>query len=801
MKLAIMTVAVVMAVAAHSDTVAWWHFDEGEPGAKAVAGTIAPDQAPDLYATPEAMSGTTVYAAGSADYEASAYAPTYTKPFRGRVIYDPVSDTYRTNSAALRFSTARGEYAAYYGGCLKIPGAKSLYAPIEDLNRITVEAFVCTTGGSYNTFGPIAGSVSGDFLAEDWAICTEEEGQIFVRFMGGIYRGNVDPNYKKVNDGAWHHVALTYDGAKVSVYVDHELDRSYDSTATLGFGDNNATYIGGYDTFYNYGYGCRRFPGVIDEVRVSNAALTPAQFLRMRPSADTNVILQISFDPDEYETSPSMAKNQSDAIDPDFQKTFLNVFTVFPEYDASVKAGATVGCGFADDCGIANASAIHFVTNGIGGGSFLRGLEFSNRLVGHPNYTVECFYKSGGQVRGSTLKNRQTLFKLGSDTWLVGAELTWATEYQYMGSGALRITYMDKTLVDAGESDVFRYDGTSDTNLDDGNWHHLAIVIDGDNGEARTYVDGRLSVLRTGYVPATIYNYSIYIGNNALGGGWFDGWVDNFRVTLRALSPSEFLAANPTGAGDASLLALFEENYDFACAQNAAYSVTGTGEARTGGNAPVFAKDSNYDLLLDGTNGINLVKNQYSVYLDRSRIAFPPSDLLENASCTVEFWAKFTGIVDENGAVAADSTSLTDDAPIMSFVPADSPSDRDWHFSRAKDNAEALRIAMDGSSGVFVLPDIVVDGKWHHYALTFEPVNNATNTQVSLWYDYALMGSHSSARALPRRVSGHWLVLGEGPSDEPNLQFKMDSLRFSKGVLPPEKFLVRVPRGLMLIFK
>ena len=55
MKLAIMTSAVVMAVAAHSDTVAWWHFDEGAVGTKAAASTIAPDKAPTLYAAPEAM--------------------------------------------------------------------------------------------------------------------------------------------------------------------------------------------------------------------------------------------------------------------------------------------------------------------------------------------------------------------------------------------------------------------------------------------------------------------------------------------------------------------------------------------------------------------------------------------------------------------------------------------------------------------------------------------------------------------------------------------------------------------------
>ena len=83
-------------------------------------------------------------------------------------------------------------------------------------------------------------------------------------------------------------------------------------------------------------------------------------------------------------------------------------------------------------------------------------------------------------------------------------------------------------------------------------------------------------------------------------GGVFASYADALDVTL---APSEFLAANPTGSGDASLLALFENDYDFTCASNAAYSVTGVGEARTGGTAPAFVKDSRGDLLLDGWGG------------------------------------------------------------------------------------------------------------------------------------------------------------------------------------------------------
>ena len=778
MKLSIMTGAVVMAVAAHSDTVAWWHFDEGAAGTKAAASTIAPDQAPTLYAAPEAMSGTTVYAAGSADYEQSAYAPAYTKPFRGRVIYDPVSGTCRTNSAAMRFSTAKGTYSAECGGCLKIANTKSLYAPIEDSNKITVEAFVCTTGGSYNTFGPIVGSVSGDFLAENWAICTEESGQIFVRFMGEGHRGNTDSKYKKVNDGAWHHVALTYDGAKVSIYVDYVLDRSYDRTATIGFGDKNITYVGGYDTFNN-GYGCRRFPGVIDEVRVSNAALAPEQFLRMRPSADADVILQVSFDPDEYETAPSTAKNFNDVIDPDFKKALFK----------------TTGGSAAYESGIASASSLHFVTNGIGTtGCYLQASNFSGSFVGHTNFTIECFFKAGGRIL-APVGNRHALFRIGSDKWLSYAALCYGDGG---ASGKISVSYKDSTEAD----EVQRY--TYDLNLDDGCWHHLAIVVNSDAGETRTYVDGRFSV-RVPSVPKPFIGYSLFIGGCTLGGGvtkFFDGWMDNFRVTLRALAPSEFLVASPTGAGDTSLLALFENNYDFTCASNATYSVMGTGEARTGGNAPVFVNDSRGDLILGGESGTMRIINEFSSCFDKSRITFPASPVFETESCTVEFWAKFTGIVDGSGSVAADAT-LAQDAPIMRLVRADSPSNADWYLSRSKDAANRLQISMSGGNFAWTLPNMVVDRKWHHYAFVFESDDDDTKTKATLYYDHASLGSPDSDAhgPLPRRVSGHNLMIGEGSYDEPNLQFEMDALRFSKGVLPPERFLARAPSGLMLIIR
>lgn len=790
------------AIPANANTVAWWHFDEGVIGTKAADSAIAPDQAPALYATPEAMSGATVYSAGSANYEASAYAPTYTKPFRGLVIYDPVSDTCRTNSAAMRFATAKGTYPAEYGGSLKTSGTQSLYASVSASNQITVEAFVCTTGGSYNTFGPIAASVDGDgFLGENWSVCTEASGEIFVRLMGGTYRGNVS-SYKKVNDGSWHHVAFTFDGTDVRVYVDYALDRTIANVGkTMRFGDNNATYIGGYDNFASVSgttiNGYRRFPGVIDEVRVSSAALAPEQFLRMqRLDADDADVARVSFEADEYGFGQNDYMNLSDNLGPNRN---LAVFRVVSgadpsSYDTVTKAGAVIAPRMHSDMRPENAASYCQATNAAGKANYIQLPNASTRIRGgdgaSASYTIETFFKTRGRVTGGN-SYRQVVFKFGSQPWinvLVNANANRNLFYNFRLDGT-SAHYEDSTV----------------SGIDDGNWHHVACVV---NGAAQTsnicfYVDYRLDRAFTGTLPDVGTGSDLVFGAKEDGGGqWFDGWLDDIRVTRRALAPSEFLTTHPVGAGDASLLALFERNYDFTCASNAAFSVTGVGEARTGGNAPAFVQDSCGTLLLDGTEGTGRVPNQYSASFDKSRVVFPESDLFEAESYTVEFWAKFTGIVDADGAVAADSTSLAQHPPILRFVRSDSPSSFDWYIFRQKGNANALQMSIQNSYPSWTLPNIVVDGKWHHYAFTFQPMSgDDTKTSVQFFYDYEPDAMQTVNARIPYSFAGHKLMIGEGSTSEPNLQFEMDALRFSKGVLSPSRFLGRDAAPFVLIMR
>lgn len=79
-----------------------------------------------------------------------------------------------------------------------------------------------------------------------------------------------------VEDGKWHHVALTYDAAanNARLYLDYEV--LLDFTPAV-----NAIYFD--DGNYLLGAGDRAFDGLLDEFRLSNKVLQPEQFLQIVP--------------------------------------------------------------------------------------------------------------------------------------------------------------------------------------------------------------------------------------------------------------------------------------------------------------------------------------------------------------------------------------------------------------------------------------------------------------------------------------------------------------------------------------
>lgn len=174
----------------------------------------------------------------------------------------PVSDT----SPAL--STMRGTVtygtgkfgAALTGGVLAL--ASGLTAPVG-----TIEAWIKTT----TTRGPVVaiGASTGNAM---W-LGTQGGagvGQVCAGLPGSSISGG-----PALNNGAWHHIAVTYDGANATIWADGQNVGVTGYAGGLDLSGNPA--IGGYGANSGYDW-CADGGGAMDEVRISKSVRYTANF-------------------------------------------------------------------------------------------------------------------------------------------------------------------------------------------------------------------------------------------------------------------------------------------------------------------------------------------------------------------------------------------------------------------------------------------------------------------------------------------------------------------------------------------
>lgn len=178
------------------------------------------------------------------------------------------------NSGALAGGAAwtAGRYgyaiSATGGGSVEVPYAAALNTP----GAMTVEAWIRTSWVNPGTSASGQGVVSRE-NAGGFSLNTGRQG-----FGGGAAFSVGYPTWlvgsTPVNDGLWHHVAATYDGAYARLYVDgvqdafaaapNGLSNTF-SPLSIGRSPNDA--------------GATGFTGDIDEVHLLNYARTPAEIL------------------------------------------------------------------------------------------------------------------------------------------------------------------------------------------------------------------------------------------------------------------------------------------------------------------------------------------------------------------------------------------------------------------------------------------------------------------------------------------------------------------------------------------
>ena len=345
-------------------------------------------------------------------------------------------------------------------------------------------------------------------------------------------------------------------------------------------------------------------------------------------------------------------------------------------------------------------------------------------------------------------------------------------------------------------------DFNSANRVDDAQWHHYALVYDKSQGAFAVYLDYRLIASKT-YSLTTETGTVFCFGGEGRYKQAFSGWLDDFRITRRALKADEFLTTREVVSRDA-LFAHFDGNYT--TGQDAALAPDGVGGALGGGSAPTFM-GVNRRIDLDGDGKEDYVSTK-ALRLDGGSVVWPNNSLLEKRDFTVEWFAKYDSLANTTMLMRLGMESGTGGGTMCwALYTIESADKLRMGAQTTADGAWSSSIYRADQNFEFKQGESVADGKWHHWALVAQTNPDATpaNTTFRLYRDYEQVGSalvydgkdHAGGiLALPS--TGTTLSIGTGGN---RLNGVIDELRVTPSVLAPESFMHRLPSGLTLILR
>ena len=132
--------------------------------------------------------------------------------------------------------------------------------------NFTVEAWIKPVGGIW---GAIASKFVHTATNEGYSLEMFSDNKISLLYGNNWSNWNATTSTVVLTTGVWHHVAATYDGTTVNIYIDGLLSQT--GAWTDGITDSGTDFLIGCRSGTTY------FPGQIDEVRVWNTARTVTQ--------------------------------------------------------------------------------------------------------------------------------------------------------------------------------------------------------------------------------------------------------------------------------------------------------------------------------------------------------------------------------------------------------------------------------------------------------------------------------------------------------------------------------------------
>ena len=398
----------------------------------------------------------------------------------------------------------------FLGGTAVFSGTQAVFSTASALDlhaytNLTVEYFIRTSSTNSSVViehSANAGSYTGAFCSaySDFNSIGNLTG---VLKTSGGYNIEVTPGGVASN-GQWHHVALVIDSSKtgadrVQLYFDKVRQTKYP-------GCNNAAVTAlRNETFY---IGSRanssvKFAGQLDDVRISNQALSTNRFLQV---PTTNEVSQIPTN--------------------DLPQAALAYWPFEPGaelLDATGHGNALTNQGVTFLGGAAVFSGAHTVFNTVG----------TLDLHAYTNLTVEYFIRTSTATDCIVLEHS----KICNNN--PGGFLSELGGFSRPGSvsGALRTSAANSYNIELTSAGV----------ASDGQWHHVALVIDSSKAgadRAQLYFDKVRQATYSSYTndaATALRNEPLYIGSRSNTVYKLTGRLDDVRVTGAALAPSQFL--------------------------------------------------------------------------------------------------------------------------------------------------------------------------------------------------------------------------------------------------------------------
>ena len=398
------------------------------------------------------------------------------------------------------------------------------------------------------------------------------------------------------------------------------------------------------------------------------------------------------------------------------------------------------------------------------------------------DFTIECVFKTEA---ASTAE---------MDTFIHCPFLKWGVTNGKVLARGYKTRYSNQT------------DHTSTWTVNDGKWHHAAVIYDYDVTDGVTncvfshYVDYKFVKKTTMALPVGnvgagetfligAVSRSFNTGTSTSSSQAFRGKIDAVRITRRVLTPGEFLS---TRSDEKLMTVTFDDaEHPYAPGQTGAIAPgEGVAGALSGGELPQIVPSRGGWYVLDGEDGTNKVECGNAVQFAGSTLLWQNTTLMERNDLTVEFFARYSDLRDTANILryvrASDAGAQVADSIIWGLWAHNGTN---WRLDiRAVTNG----VLSTKQSGGNFAPITEADNQWHHWALTVD-ATSGTNVVAKLYKDYEQLGNTVKLTGQldlpPIKGYGTGLSIGGTGVAGAYIYGTIDQLRMSAGILDPSEFM------------